>query len=68
MIMGDQSMAALAQEIAAELSAEMGISMTAQQAVGAIAGRLGATAPLLDGMRRANQFVDGDIAARQQEF
>lgn len=74
MILGDQSMAAMAQEIAAELSAEMGISLgQAQQAVGTAlgTGRKDGAAPVMDGNKEGNAFVDGVsqvLTARQQEF
>lgn len=63
MILGDQSSADLANEIAQELSSELGVSLAqAQQAVGGfMGGGLGATVPLEqagpDGAQPAQNFV-----------
>ena len=64
MILGDQSSADLANEIAQELSSELGVSLAqAQQAVGGfMGGGLGATVPLEqagpDGAQPAQNFVN----------
>ena len=69
MILGDQNTAALAQEIAAELSGELGVSMAqAQQAVGSLLGTgaggalQGAAAGGIDGGAQAEMFTNGFVA------
>jgi hypothetical protein len=59
MILGDENMAALAQEIATELSTEMGVPM--QQALAAAQGTIGGSAGM--GQDTATQFADGAAAA-----
>jgi hypothetical protein len=59
MLLGDENMAALAQEIASELSQEMGVPM--QQALAAAQGTLGGGAGI--GQETATQFADGAAAA-----
>lgn len=73
MLLGQDNMAALANEIAQELSTEMGISLgAAQQAVGATLGTGDAKAPGgLNGEVEGNSFVDGittTLATRNEEF
>lgn len=75
MLLGDQNMAAMAQQIAQELSQEMGISLQqAQQATGTALGLSKdgeAGTSVLDGNNEGNRFVDGVsqvLASRQQEF
>ena len=74
MILGDQNMASLANEIAQELSQEMGISLAdAQKATGAALGTSGTgeSAGMMDGNKEGNRFVDGvssALATREQEF
>jgi hypothetical protein len=76
MLLGQENMAALANEIALELSREMGISLSqAQAAVSQTLGTGGAATgvdskgvPLLDGTSEGNKFVDGlttQITVRQ---
>lgn len=59
MLVGDSSMAALAQEIAAELSAELGVSLSQAQA--AVSSTLGVAAP--GGGQAAGGLQDGLAAA-----
>lgn len=71
MILGDQNTAALAAEIAQELSGELGVSLgQAQQAVGSLLGTGGASAGLtgtagqgLDGATQAEGFTNSWVAA-----
>jgi hypothetical protein len=61
-IMGDQNMAALANEIATELAAEMGIPM--QQALAAAQGTIGGGTGL--GSEAATQFAEGAAAGMEE--
>jgi hypothetical protein len=71
MLLGESNSAALAQEIAAELSGELGISLAqAQQAVGSVLGTGGASAGMtgeagsgIDGAAQAQQFTDAWVSS-----